>query len=85
MNISELLPATWAEYWPRFIQLAAGYSIDGQRREGVIGLDFNLEVFPAPNSELLLVQKTLNMFHIPAPAVKFTEGSEPRYSLFHLH
>ena len=85
VNIHELLPSQWAEYWPRFVQLAAGYSIDGSRREGVIGLDFNLEVFPAPSPELLLVQKTLNMFHVPAPAVKFTEGKEPQYYFFHLN
>jgi hypothetical protein len=85
VNVHELLPAQWAEYWPRFVQLAAGYSIDGLRREGVIGLDFNLEVFPAPNPDILLLQKTFNMFHIPAPAVKFTESKEPQYYLFHLN
>lgn len=86
-NVHGLLPPDWKPYWPMLIQLAVGYSIDESqtRREGVIGLDFNLEVFPAPNPDILLLQKTVNMFHIPAPAVKFTEGKEPQYYLFHLN
>ena len=86
-NVHNLLPERWEYWWPSFLQLAVGYSVDGHqtRREGVIGLDFNLEVFPAPNADILLVQKTLNMFHIPAPAVKFTERKVPKYFLFHLN
>jgi hypothetical protein len=86
-NVHALLPPDWKAFWPKFIQLAVGYSTDRNqtKREGVIGLDFNLEVFPAPNPDILLLQKTFNMFHIPAPAVKFTEDREPRYYLFHLN
>ncbi len=86
-NIHGLLPDEWKDYWPRFVQLAAGYSVDANqtRREGVIGLDFNLEIFPAPNPDILLLQKTINMFHVPAPAIKLTERKEPRYYLFHLN
>ena len=85
-NVHGLLPDELKEYWPEFIQLAAGYSVDANqtRREGVIGLDFNFEVFRAPNPDILLLQKTFNMFHVPAPAIKFTEKKEPQYYLFHL-
>jgi len=84
-NMHELLPTSWNKYWPEFLQLAVGYSVSDHqtKREGVIGFDFNLEVFPAPNDDVLLLQKTVNMIHIPAPAVKFTEGRQPRYYLFH--
>lgn len=86
-NIHNLLPREMESYWPGFIQLAVGYGVDGNqtRREGVIGLDFNLEIFPAPSPEIRLVQKTLNMFHVPAPAMKFTEHKTPQYYLFHLN
>lgn len=85
-NIHELLPDTWNEYWPKWLQLAAGYSVDERqtRREGVIGLDLNLEILPAPSADVLLVEKTLNMFHVPAPALKFTDGKPMRFQLFQL-
>jgi len=50
---------------------------------GCFGLDFNLEVFPVENPELRLLQKTVNMLHFPAPAVKFSERHSPSYFLFH--
>lgn len=86
-NIHNLLPTEWSLYWPGFLQLAVGYSVDGNqtRREGVVGLDFNLEIFSAPNADVLLLQKTVNMFHVPAPAVKFTQRKEPQFYLFHLN
>jgi hypothetical protein len=87
VNVHGLLPDDWKAYWPKFVQLAIGYSTaDNQtRREGVIGLDFNLEVLPAPNPEVLLVEKTLNMFHVPSPAVKFSEHQPPKHYLLHLN
>jgi len=86
-NMHNLLPESWQTYWPEFLQLAVGYSIAEHqtKREAVIGLDFNIEVFPVHNNELLLLQKTVNMIHLPAPAVKFAQDKEPRYYLFHLH
>jgi hypothetical protein len=79
-----LLPATLEPYWPDFLQIAVGYGVDDRisKREGVIGLDFNLEVIPTHSEDLLLLLKTVNMFHLPAPAIKFTEKKAPRYYLF---
>lgn len=86
-NINGLLPGDWKAYWPKFLQVAIGYSTktNQTRREAVVGLDFNLEVFPAASPEVLLVEKTFNMFHIPAPGVKFSEHQLPRYRFFHLN
>lgn len=86
VNVHELLPEAMQKYWPEFLQLAAGYSTGGgqTRREGVIGLDFNLEVFQTSNVDLQLLQKTVNMFHIPAPGIKFGERRTPRYKIFYL-
>ncbi len=87
VNVHELLPESMKEYWPEFLQIAAGYSVaDGQtRREAVIGLDFNLEVFRISNPELQLVQKTANMLHVPAPGIKFGQQRTPQYQLFYTH
>ena len=84
-DIDKLLPSSLEPYWPDFLQIAVGMSVDEHvtRREFVIGLDLNLEsLFSTQNEDWLLVEKTVNMFHIPAPAIKFTEGREPRYYLF---
>jgi hypothetical protein len=85
VNMHRLLPESIGNIWPEFLQLAVGYGVDDNqtRREGVLGLDFNLEIFPVSNPELRLLQETVDMIHIPAPAVKYTEGKTPKYYLFH--
>lgn len=83
-NVNELLPRSWEPFWPDFLQLAIGYGVDDNvtKSEVAVGFDINLEVFRTDNEHLLLAEKTLNMFHIPGPGVKFTESKKPRYSLF---
>jgi Predicted periplasmic lipoprotein (DUF2279) len=85
-DIDKLLPSSIEPYWPDFLQIAVGMGVDERvtKREFVIGLDLNIEsLFSTENEDWLLVEKTVNMFHIPAPAIKFTERTEPRYYLFH--
>jgi hypothetical protein len=83
-NVHGLLPPSLKDYWPEFLQVAVGYGVDDNvsKREMVVGLDFNLEVFSISNQELSLAQKILNKFHFPAPGIKFTEQKTPRYYLF---
>jgi hypothetical protein len=85
-DINNLLPSSLEPYWPDFLQVAVGMGVDDgfKKREFVIGFDLNLEsLFRTDNEDLLLLEKTVNKFHIPAPAIKFTERKEPRYYLFH--
>jgi hypothetical protein len=85
-DINNLLPSSIEPYWPDFLQIAVGMGVDDgmKKREFVIGFDLNLEsLFHTNNEDLLLLEKTVNKFHIPAPAIKFTEQKEPRYYLFH--
>ena len=85
-NINNLLPSSLEPYWPDFVQLALGYGVDDNwtKREFVFGFDLNLEeLFQPKNEDLLLLTKTVNYFHIPGPAIKFTEEKAPRYYLFH--
>ncbi len=81
VNLHRLLPESIGAYWPEFLQLALGYGVDERqsRREGVIGLDLNLSVFQVENPELRLLQRTIDLLHIPGPAMKFTQGKKPRY------
>jgi hypothetical protein len=55
------------------------------RRELVFGLDLNLGAIGSPGEDVLLLRNTLDMFHYPAPAVKWTEGRAPKVYLFQLN
>lgn len=85
VNPQVFLPGSVADVWPDVLRVAVGYSVADRvsRREFVVGLDFNLEVCPAPGSDLQLLQKTINMIHLPAPAVKFSPSRKPEYHLLH--
>jgi hypothetical protein len=85
-NVNNLLPSSLEPLWPDWLNVAIGMGVDDNwtRREFVIGFDLNLlSLFRTENEDWLLVQRTVDMFHIPAPAIKWTEGKEPRYYLFH--
>ncbi|MBI5472673.1 MAG: DUF2279 domain-containing protein [Ignavibacteriae bacterium] len=85
-NVNNLLPDAIEPYWPDWLQLAVGMGVDDHwtKREFVFGFDLNLEsLFHTENEDVLLFEKTVNMFHIPAPAIKFTEGKRTQYYLFH--
>jgi hypothetical protein len=85
VNIHQLLPEGARTYWPGWLQLAVGYGVDETqtRREWVIGLDLNLGAFQVEQPDLRLLLQTADLFHFPAPAVKFTQGEKPEYSLFY--
>jgi hypothetical protein len=82
-NVNSLLPDIIESYWPDWLQIGVGYGVDERmtKREFLIGLDIDLDVFSTTSEDVLLLRKTLNMLHIPAPAVKFTEDRAPRYYL----
>jgi len=85
-NVHNLLPEGVRDYWPEFLRLGVGYSVDDRetRREVAVGLDISIEsLFRAPNDEVLMVQRALDIVHLPLPAVKFTQGKVPRYYLAH--
>jgi len=80
------LPEGPGKVWPDGLQLAVGFSVDDNqtRWEIAIGLDLHPEHrFPAPSEDVLLAQQTVDLRHLPMPAVKFTQEMVPRYYLFH--
>lgn len=84
-NVHRMLPEGPARFWPEWLQVAVGYGVDARqtRRELVIGLDLNLEAFATENEDLLMVERVVNAFHVPFPAVKFTEHDRPKWYLVH--
>lgn len=85
-KVHKLLPDGMKQYWPDFVELAVGYGVDDHvtKREFVVGLDVNvLELFKPIDENWLLGLRVADLFHIPAPAVKVTEGKGPRYYFLH--
>ena len=73
-----LLPAGTRTYYPSWLAIAAGLSIDEKsfthephpRREVYIALDYDLEAFRPQGRMARTVIKWLNYFKLPAPAVQ---------------
>ena len=73
-----LLPNAAREYYPSWLAIAAGLSIDEKvfthephpRREVYIALDYDLEAFRPQSRMARQVIKFLNYFKLPAPAVQ---------------
>jgi hypothetical protein len=45
----------------------------------VIGLDLNLGAFNVEDPDLRLLQQTVDLFHLPSPAVKMTENERAQW------
>jgi hypothetical protein len=86
-DVHNLLPESMRGCWPAFLNLGVGFSVADNmtRRELVFGLDLNLGAIGSPGEDVLLLRNTLDMFHYPAPAVKWTEGRAPKAYLFQLN
>lgn len=84
-NMHNVLPGAIGESWPEWLQVGVGYGVGWgvSRRELVIGLDLNLEGFHTSNDHVLLVERSFNNLHWPAPALKLTEGKGPLYYGLH--
>lgn len=70
-------------YWPKFLNLAIGYSISQDHprgREFTFGFDLNLkEIFKTQNPEWKLLRNSVDLLHIPMPGVKFKPNGKPEY------
>jgi hypothetical protein len=86
-RVEELLPRAAQPYWPGFFQIAFGLGTkeNTQRRTYNIALDYNLELLPFEGQDLNLFKKILNMIHLPAPGVRFSNGHPPEWQLLLLN
>ena len=87
LKVNNLLPRSLEPLWPDWLQVAFGYSSaeQGKTRDYIIGFDYNLEMIPIEGTDINLVKKLLNMFHAPAPGVKFFPGRHPQFQLLLLN
>lgn len=89
-NLHKMLPKKLGQAWPEWLNIAAGYSIDQFRntegkpfqRELLIGFDLNLNAFTCKTVGGNGIKNIANLFHIPAPGVKFTDQEKPQAKLF---
>ncbi len=76
INVHNLLPDEIKKYYPSFINLSIGHSVEkldnmgGGNHRFYIGLDWNLNALPGTGWFLKLLKKYLNFYHLPAPAVQ---------------
>ena len=79
VHVNNLLPESYKPYWPRWLNIAVGYGINGyytsnMTRRFVVGLDYNLvELLPDGPDFWNWLKQTLNLVKLPAPAIEFSE------------
>lgn len=83
-NIHNLLPSGADRYWPKWLNIAAGYSTGGQRtyREFLFAFDINFKGFTSSDHDVIAAEKALDLMHFPMPGVSISPSRGPEYSLF---
>ena len=86
-KVNALLPESLKPYWPEFLQITFGLGTDDNitRRTYILAFDYNLELIPLEGKDASLIKRILNMFHLPAPGVKFSKGHAPEFQLLLLN
>ncbi len=85
-RVHDLLPQSAQPYWPDWLQMALGFGTwNHERRTYVVSFDYDLEKIPIEGRDINLIKKLLNMFHAPAPGVKFRKGAPPEWQVLLLH
>ncbi|MBS1911996.1 MAG: DUF2279 domain-containing protein [Bacteroidetes bacterium] len=81
VNVRNLLPTSWRAACPAWLNIAVGHSVKdldekgGGRHEFYLSLDWNLEGLPGDGWLWNLLKKNLNLYHLPAPAVRISPGA----------
>lgn len=77
LNVDALLPDAWRNWWPDFVNIAVGHSVKGiaaydgsGEHELYLSLDWNTEGLPGDGTFWNWLKRTLNYYHLPAPAVR---------------
>lgn len=96
-DVHKMLPKQHQHKWPKWVNLAAGYStynfrqaarvLTGgpQQKEFLIGLEFNIGAIKTKSSTITTVKNMLNFIHIPAPGLKTTNKHNTSYHILLLH
>lgn len=80
VDVGGLMPERWNINWPRWLNIAVGHSVKdlddmgGGRHELWLSLDWNLEGLPGDGWLWNAMKRTLNVYHLPAPAIRIVGG-----------
>ena len=91
LTVEDLLPAKAKPFWPDWLGIAVGYGANntmlGDRiynskngvgqgeQEWFIALDYDLRKLPGDTAFLRWLKESLNIFHLPAPAIRLTPSA----------
>ncbi len=76
INVYNFLPDDFRKYYPKFLNLAIGHSVEkldnngGGNHRFYLALDWNLEGLPGDSWFLKLLKKYFNYYHLPSPAIQ---------------
>jgi hypothetical protein len=76
INVHNLLPKNIRRFYPAFINLTVGHSVEkldnlgGGNHRFYIGLDWNLEALPGSGWFWKLLKRNLNYYHFPSPVIQ---------------
>ncbi len=76
VNVHNILPDKLKNYYPEFINLAIGHSVEkldnngGGNHRFYIAIDWNLEELPGNGWFWNLLKRNFNYYHLPSPAVQ---------------
>lgn len=96
VNVHNLLPESMQSYWPRFLNVAVGYGGNDITRAGqealrtpvrkyAISLDYNLTLLPLEGDTWEVVKNIVDLFHLPAPGVRFIGSDKGEFKPILLH
>jgi hypothetical protein len=91
LTVEDLLPAKAKPFWPDWLGIAVGYGANntmlgdkiynsnngvGQgEQEWYLALDYDLRKLPGDTAFLRWLKESLNIFHLPAPAIRLTPSA----------
>ncbi len=79
-KINNMLPDFLEKFWPDFLCLAVGYQMRNWTGYAVadkkyyLALDYDFETLPLYGQFWQFLKNTLNLIHLPAPAIQFSKN-----------
>ena len=76
INVHNLLPKNIRRFYPAFINLTVGHSVEkldnlgGGNHRFYIGIDWNMEALPGSGWFWKLLKRNLNYYHFPSPVIQ---------------
>ncbi len=86
-RVHNLLPESYRNYWPKFLNLAVGYgaknssleSTGPMKRKFAVSLDYNLTELPLNGDTWETVKNIFDLLHFPAPGVRVIDGERAQF------